>query len=496
LFIRDGTESLRVHTPQTNHVRPGDLVEVVGFAEPGRSGPILEGAAFRRLGSGQPVLPLTLASKDLLGTGRDSDLVQIQARLISLGREPRKSILVLQAGDSIVSAELEDGTWTGKRPLPEPGSVLQLLGIQLVDLDEFFKLPRSFRLLLRSPEDIRVLQSPPWWNLGRALNILSILGVGLLGALLWIKLLRRQVEERTQKLREEIEERKRMELEVENVHEKLIQAARRAGMAEVATSVLHNVGNVLNSVNVSATMVHERLRHLRVHSLAKAAAMIDEQAHDLPGFLTQDPKGKRFPEFLRTLAQALLQEQQDLQAEAGGLRKNIEHIKVIVGMQQSYARVGGALELLHLNEVMEDALQIEGNAYDRDQIQLVRQYHPVPQILADRHKILHILVNLLTNARYALESNPKGHRQVSLSISLAAAGRVCLAVHDNGVGIEPQHLNRIFNQGFTTRKNGHGFGLHSGALTAKEMNGSLTAHSDGPGKGAVFTLELPIAGRN
>ena len=63
---------------------------------------------------------------------------------------------------------------------------------------------------------------------------------------------------------------------------------------------------------------------------------------------------------------------------------------------------------------------------------------------------------------------------------------------DNGIGIPADNLTRIFGHGFTTRKEGHGFGLHSGALAAKELGGALTVESDGPGKGATFTLEFPI----
>ena len=122
---------------------------------------------------------------------------------------------------------------------------------------------------------------------------------------------------------------------------------------------------------------------------------------------------------------------------------------------------------------------------------MIREYQAGLRVRVDRHKALQILVNLLSNARYALERTAREERQVVLSVCPGSGARVCLRVRDNGAGIEPDHLNRIFSQGFTTRKNGHGFGLHSGANAAKEMNGSLSVASDGPGQGAVFTLELP-----
>jgi signal transduction histidine kinase len=290
----------------------------------------------------------------------------------------------------------------------------------------------------------------------------------------------------------DVTQRKQGESELDRAHKQLVDASRKVGMAEVATGVLHNVGNVLNSVNVSATLINDRLHQSRIHSFAQASALIEERIGDLATFFTQDPKGKKLPSYLKALSHALIQEHRSVQAEVESLRKNVEHIKVIVAMQQGYARVGGALEESDPKDVMEDAIQIDCVGYEQEQIQLIREYQAVPRVSVDRHKVLQILVNLLSNARHALEHTAKGERQVILSIFPDGADRVCFRVRDNGSGIKPHNLNRIFNQGFTTRKNGHGFGLHSGANAAKEMHGSLSVKSDGPGKGASFTLELPV----
>ena len=290
----------------------------------------------------------------------------------------------------------------------------------------------------------------------------------------------------------DITERKRAESELDRAHKQLVDASRKVGMAEVATGVLHNVGNVLNSVNVSATLINDRLRQSRINAFAQAAAMIEERKDNLALFFTQDPKGKQLPGYLNALSHALIQEHRGVQVEVESLRKNVEHIKVIVAMQQSYARVGGAMEESEPKDMMEDAIQIDCVGYERERIQLIREYQAVPRVSVDRHKVLQILVNLLSNARYALENTAKGERRVVLSIFADGTERVCFRVHDNGSGVKPHDLTRIFNQGFTTRKDGHGFGLHSGANAAKEMNGSLSVRSDGPGKGAIFTLQLPI----
>ncbi|HEX5747505.1 MAG TPA: ATP-binding protein [Archangium sp.] len=82
-------------------------------------------------------------------------------------------------------------------------------------------------------------------------------------------------------------------------------------------------------------------------------------------------------------------------------------------------------------------------------------------------------------------------RLLTVKLERTTSGLVRIQVHDNGMGIAPEMLTRIFQYGFTTREEGHGFGLHSSALAAQELGGSLTVHSEGPGHGATFTLELP-----
>lgn len=311
-----------------------------------------------------------------------------------------------------------------------------------------------------------------------------------------------KVRERTAELAEsntslkgEIEERKRAELEVERIHRQLMDASRLAGQAEVASSVLHNVGNVLNSVNVSTTLVSERLQKLRLSNLVKAAELLHEHSADLAAYLTSDERGSRLPEYLQELSQHLRIEQSEMLAEVTSLAQNVEHIKEIVTMQQNYAKVSGTEEKVEAAELMESALKMHASAYARHSVRLVREYDFVPTIIVDRHKVLQILINILQNAKYACDESGNTDKKVIVRIRPAGNDRVTFEIADSGVGILPQNLTRIFSHGFTTRKNGHGFGLHSSALAAKEMGGSLSAHSEGVGRGATFTLELPLAPR-
>ncbi|MBC8096985.1 MAG: hypothetical protein H7Y43_14355 [Akkermansiaceae bacterium] len=300
-----------------------------------------------------------------------------------------------------------------------------------------------------------------------------------------------QLKHRTESLEKEISERNRMQLEIEKVHRELVETSRQAGMAEVATGVLHNVGNVLNSVNVSASLISDRIRNSKLTNVGRVAGLLQSHAAELGDFMSHDPKGQRIPAFLDDLAKHLETEQAATLEELSGLNKNIEHIKDIVSMQQNYAKVAGVTQTIKLLELVEDALRMNEGALQRHDVRLIRDYEPsLPEITVDKHKIMQILINLIRNAKYACDDSGRTDKHMIVRIS-TTEDRIRISIIDNGVGIPAENLTRIFNHGFTTRKNGHGFGLHSGALAAKELGGALIVHSDGPGKGASFTLELP-----
>jgi PAS domain S-box-containing protein len=290
---------------------------------------------------------------------------------------------------------------------------------------------------------------------------------------------------------QDISERKRAEVELEYAHRRLLDLSRKAGMAEVATNVLHNVGNVLNSVNTSATMMIESMRKSKRIHLGQVAAMLGEHSADLGAFLTNDAKGRRLPDFIRVLNETLAQEQESAVKELDSLSRNINHIKEIVSKQQSYAKVSGVSEIVEVADLVEDALQMNAAGLARHEVELIRDYCKVPPINVDKHKVLQVLINLIRNAKYACDDGGQASKKMIVKVN-GADGRIRIAVSDNGIGILPENLTRIFAHGFTTRKNGHGFGLHSGALAAKEMGGSLTAQSDGLGHGATFTLDIPV----
>jgi PAS domain S-box-containing protein len=294
----------------------------------------------------------------------------------------------------------------------------------------------------------------------------------------------------------DITDLKAAEQKIESINRELREASRQAGMAEVATGVLHNVGNVLNSVNVAAGVLSDRLNHSKASSVSKLSKLIIERQGDLGEFFSTDERGRTVPAYLQQLSEHLEKEQGDMRRELSELMMNVEHIKEIVATQQNYARVLGVAEVVDLSDVMEDAIKIHGGAYERHGIKLIRQYDVVPQTAVEKHKVMQIVINFLANAKYACDAGGNEQKTVTVRIKRVSPERVKIEVADNGIGIAPENLTRIFSQGFTTRKGGHGFGLHSGALAAKEIGGVICAESQGIGHGATFSLELPIVPQN
>jgi signal transduction histidine kinase len=290
------------------------------------------------------------------------------------------------------------------------------------------------------------------------------------------------------RLEERVQERTR---ELKEAERELVDAARMAGMAEIATNVLHNVGNVLNSVNISAELVTRKLKNSKTQGLAKAVRMMNEHATDLGHFITEDEKGKLLPRYFNELVDSIANEQVQLIEELAQLTKSIDHIKEIVTTQQTYAGAARLIEPLNVSDLFEDALRMNSGALSRHHVTVIKDYQDSPLIMGDKHRLLLILINLISNAKFAM-SHVDHPREMTLGIRIVDPTTLHISVKDRGEGIAPQNQARIFNHGFTTRKDGHGFGLHSCALAAVEMKGRLFVHSDGPGKGALFTLELPL----
>ena len=296
-------------------------------------------------------------------------------------------------------------------------------------------------------------------------------------------------------LQVEMSERIKAQTEREALHQQLVQASRRAGMADVASSVLHNVGNVLNSINVSTDTLLKTLKKPMVGDVCRIASMFHEHQDHLETFLTQDAKGKQIPSYLGMVAESLSGSHQTIQSEIDSLVKKVDHIKQVIMSQQDIAHAGNIREAASLEDLMEQALLMGMPEPEKYGIRVVREYAQVHTIMTDRHHVLQILVNVITNAKNAMVECPGNSHCLTVRILLPAdrTGSVRLEVTDTGGGIKAENLPRLFAQGFTTRKAGHGLGLHSAAISAKNLGGALQARSEGEGRGATFMLDLPLS---
>lgn len=300
------------------------------------------------------------------------------------------------------------------------------------------------------------------------------------------------VQERTRALQEEVYAKERARTELADAQQRLVEMSRLSGRAEVASGVLHNVGNVLNSVNIGASVITSKIRELRVDNLNAAVNMLQEHSSDLSGFLATDAKGQRVLPYLLKLGSHLQSERQQVLNEVEALTNHVDHMKQIVATHQDYAKASMLVEPLSPSGLVEDALRMVAASLDRHRIDVIQEIEDVPEISAAKHKILEILVNLLRNAKQAVIEHNASLRQVRICVRRYGEEKVRIEVHDSGIGISPENLTRIFAHGFTTKRNGHGFGLHSSAIAAQQMHGSLRAESKGPGCGATFILELPV----
>jgi signal transduction histidine kinase len=537
-------------------LKVGDRVEALGFPENQDYAPVLTKATVRDIGPASAVVPVKTTAAKLSSGELDSTLVTLTGQVLGSETWGAFSVLQIQSDQksfqSFLPLEGENPLEIAPGTRVRLTGICQM---EPVIHGELGKSPSAFSLLLRSTSDISLLEFPPWLTVKRALLAVGSLIVILCCAFVWIRLLHRQVESQTQQLRREIiehekteglldrktqllqheiqrhekteatlaektellekeikkresiyselkekkvslevkiEERKRIQMEIEKIHKQLLMTSRLAGMADVATNVLHNVGNVLNGVNVLAASIASFVQKSKASGVSRLAALLTQHEADLGRFMTDDENGKHVPRHLERLGAHLTKEQYKLLEKIKLLTDSIQHIKEIVAMQQNYAKVSGVWETVVVSEIVEDALKMCSEALDRHGVKVVRSYEETPRIILDRHKVLQILFNLIDNAKHACEGRNKSEKQITIKVHVRDNERVQVEVADNGIGISPANINHIFTQGFSTRKEGHGFGLHSSILAAQDMGGMLTVQSQGLEKGAVFILELPL----
>jgi signal transduction histidine kinase len=293
---------------------------------------------------------------------------------------------------------------------------------------------------------------------------------------------------------QQAQERKQFLAEQEQLRSQLGEAAYKIEMADVASTVLHNVGNVLTSVTVAANMVESVVDQSAVAFVNRMAELIKAHDQDLGTYLTEDPKGKRIPPSLEKLGTHLLEEQRVVLKEMKGLVRNIRHMKQIIASHQTMAKSAGQTEQISLADVLSHAMELSFQPGDEKWITIRPDYQQVPTVLVAQHQLLQILVNLLRNAKQAMRQQVQDSHELILSVKYQDddEATVVMTIQDSGIGIIPEHLSKMFTRGFTTKTDGNGIGLQSSILAIKNMGGSMHAQSEGVGRGATFTLTFPV----
>ncbi len=290
---------------------------------------------------------------------------------------------------------------------------------------------------------------------------------------------------------QDITERKRMEEEKLQLHEQLMDASRQLGMAEVASDVLHNIGNVLNSINVSIGVVADLIKNSMVGDVGRISQLFTKHRDDLGAYFSTSPKGKQIPAYLEKLSGQLVEEQRTAIAELERLRENAHHAQQCVASQQDLAKVKGITEPVSVIELMEEAVAANQEFLKTSQITVIREFHEIPLLIVDKRQVLEVMVDVIRNACQAMASVSMKQLVVRAKLIPGPPDSVCLEIQDSGSGIALDDLVKIFGQGNTTKEGVRSMSLHNAANMAKNLGGALRAHSEGLGHGATFSLELP-----
>ena len=288
----------------------------------------------------------------------------------------------------------------------------------------------------------------------------------------------------------DITEQKQTELKLTETNQRLVEASRRAGMAEIATNVIHNVGNVLTSVKVSISESSDICSGFPIDKIGRVADLIEQHGCE-EGFFEEGNRGSHLPNFLRKLEQSFSDERAKMQQELSDTRRHLDHITSIVAQQQKHATASKVIERIDLSALISDGIMMSSGSLKNLNITVERDFEEGLIVETDKHQVLQIIVNLIRNAKHACLDSDNSSGLIRISAGNNNNDSFSISVTDNGIGIAQENIVNLFTYGFTTREKGKGFGLHSCANVARELGGSIVATSDGPGKGATFVLTLP-----
>lgn len=280
--------------------------------------------------------------------------------------------------------------------------------------------------------------------------------------------------------------------ELEDAQSQVMESAHHAGMAEVATEILHNAGNVLNSINISAEMIRLKATSRSLHQFPLNIEKLQSHKGNFLNYLQQDDRAEKLLGYLENFSKNLQEAVNNIQSESKSMLKNVDHVKNVISRQQRYSKSINMNETIYVRELIDDAIQLGGERFEQRGISVQVNVPEDLAIFSDRHKLLQVIVNLISNARHALADIDQIENDRLIKIEASIHGpEFRFRVKDNGIGITEENKDKIFQYGFTTKVNGHGYGLHNSVLTVKGMGGDITFKSKGRNQGAEFIVTLP-----
>ena len=271
---------------------------------------------------------------------------------------------------------------------------------------------------------------------------------------------------------------------------KLLEAAHRSGMADVAGEVLHNVGNAMNSANASLERLEENAAGPKLDGLRKANALLQSQSGRSAEFFAHDPRGPKLIDYFGKITESLQHESGENRQILGRLRETICHIQRIITLQQTNARPSYFVQEVDARELIAEAIEINRALIEAASIEMDIRVVDLPHLTLCKSKVSQILVNLIKNAVEAMKNHP-GQRRLSVVAWVAEENGLGIEVGDTGVGIKETDRSSLFTQGFSTKTDGNGIGLHFCANALHSMGGRIMIHSDGPELGTVARIWLP-----
>lgn len=289
----------------------------------------------------------------------------------------------------------------------------------------------------------------------------------------------------------DISARKASEEEINQLNQKMLITSRQAGMADVAISVLHNVGNILNSINVSLVRMREFFPESNIHKLKPLSLAIIEylNSNNLQG----DKKGALISRYLSELSELIEKESRALFEEILHVMKQFEHIRDVVTLQMDIAGVSELRERVDISEIVDQAIHMIFTESDYKKICIKNNIIKNITFVTQKQKLLQVLINIIKNAKEAVIEKDSDNKEISISVSHEDDKSLLkIQIEDNGIGIKKNSIDSVFSMGFTTKSKGHGYGLHSSAIIVREIGGELSVDSKGENRGAVFTIKIPL----